>query len=240
MNKTRQEALSFVSSCRPFIDFATEHGVDIGIAAPYLCLDVLTAFDHHLLVAAENAHYAPSGAFTGEISLPMLQEIGVHWCLVGHSERRLYAHETDKDCHQKILALLAADMTPLFCLGETEKEFAEGQTEAVIDRQLSVALQGLDPEKVKRIVIAYEPVWAIGTGRSASPLIAEKVAAHIRTVLARLYDRDVAMTIRILYGGSVRPDNIRAYVHQPDVDGALVGGASLSVESFHALVENII
>ena len=192
-----------------------------------------------MIVAAQNCHFKENGAFTGEISIPMLEEIGIDWVIIGHSERRTYDNETNEKCNLKIKALLAKDMVPVYCVGETLAQFEAGQTKEVVGTQVRDGLKDLTKEQVKKLVVAYEPVWSIGTGKNASTEIAQDICKFIRDELRELF-AEVADEIRILYGGSVKPENIKAYLSCPDVDGALVGGASLKIDSYEALLNNII
>ena len=192
-----------------------------------------------MIVAAQNCHFKENGAYTGEISIPMLEEIGINWVIIGHSERRTYDNETDEKCNLKIKALLAKDMVPVYCVGETLAQFEAGQTKEVVGTQVRDGLKDLTKEQVKKLVVAYEPVWSIGTGKNASTEIAQDICKFIRDELRALF-AEVADEIRILYGGSVKPENIKAYLSCPDVDGALVGGASLKIDSYEALLNNII
>jgi triosephosphate isomerase len=181
-----------------------------------------------------------SGAFTGEISIPMLKAIGIHWTLIGHSERRTYFGETNLTCNQKILKAVQENMTVVYCVGETSDDYDHGRTKAVIRDQLLIGLAGLQLSQVKQLVIAYEPVWSIGTGKNASKEHAQDIASFIRERIEEVFDLVSAEHIQILYGGSVKPQNVKDYVLQADVDGALVGGASLSVDSFAALLDNMV
>ena len=192
-----------------------------------------------MIVSAQNCHFKENGAFTGEISIPMLKEFGIDWSLIGHSERRTYDNETNEKCNAKIKALIANDMVPVYCVGETLAQFEANETKKVVGEQVRVGLQDLTSNDVKNLVVAYEPVWSIGTGKNASTEIAEDVCKFIRDVLRELFG-DIADEIRILYGGSVKPENIKAYLSCPDVDGALVGGASLKIDSYEALLNNIL
>ena len=192
-----------------------------------------------MIVAAQNVHFKESGAFTGEISVPMLKEFGIDWVLIGHSERRAYDNETNEKCHDKMKALFENNMVPVYCVGETLAQFEAGQTKEVVGEQVRVGLKDFTPEQVARLVVAYEPVWSIGTGKNASTEIAEDVCKFIRDVLREMFG-DVADEIRVLYGGSVKPENIKAYLSCPDVDGGLVGGASLKIDSYEALLTNIL
>jgi len=187
-------------------------------------------------LAAQNMHAKDSGAYTGEISAPMLQKLGCRFVIIGHSERRQYFGETDASVNEKTAAALAGKLTPIVCVGETLEEREEGRTLKVIAMQLSGALKGLTAEGWKDIIVAYEPVWAIGTGKAASSDQAQEVHRFIRSELERSLGKDIAEKTRILYGGSVKPDSICGLMDQPDIDGALVGGASLKADDFVKLV----
>jgi triosephosphate isomerase (TIM) len=234
MNKTVAEAAEFVDALLPRIA-ATQH--DVVICPPFLALSEVVERRRGtaVRVAAQNMHEGESGAFTGEISAPMLGEIDVDAVILGHSERRQLFGETDEALARKVPAALAADLEPILCVGETEEARDGGETETVLERQLQADLGGVEPDDLDRIVVAYEPVWAIGTGRTATPEQAQEACAFIRDVLrARGAAADA---IRILYGGSVKPANAAELLALPDVDGALVGGAALEAEDFAAIVE---
>ena len=239
MNKTIAESREFAKESVKLLEFAESKGVDIGVAPVYLSLAAVKEENPKLAVAAENCHFEDHGAFTGEIAIPMLKEIGVDWVIIGHSERRTYFGETDETCNKKLLALEKANMTPIFCVGETLAQYEEGFTKDVVKTQVEHGLWGLSADFVANMVIAYEPVWSIGTGKNASKEIAQDVCSFIRELVRETYGNEVADKVRILYGGSVKPENVHDYLLQPDVDGALVGGASLKVDSFKALIENI-
>ena len=239
MNKTIAESREFAKESVKLLEFAESKGVDIGVAPVYLSLAAVKEENPKLAVAAENCHFEDHGAFTGEIAIPMLKEIGVDWVIIGHSERRTYFAETDETCNKKLLALEKANMTPIFCVGETLAQYEEGFTKDVVKTQVEHGLNGLSAEFVANMVIAYEPVWSIGTGKNASKEIAQDVCSFIRELVKKAYGAEVADKVRILYGGSVKPENVHDYLLQADVDGALVGGASLKVDSFKALIENI-
>ena len=238
MNKTIAESREFAKESKKLLEFANEKGVDIGVAPVYLSLAAVKEENPELTVAAENCHYKESGAFTGEIAIPMLREIGISWVIIGHSERRTYFAETNETCNKKLLALEAENMTPIYCVGETLEEFEAGKTKDIIKEQVEKGLENLSKEFVEKMVIAYEPVWSIGTGKNASKEIAQDICSFIRELVRAKYG-NIADNVRILYGGSVKPENVHDYLLQADVDGALVGGASLKVESFEALIENI-
>lgn len=240
MNKTLSEALSFAKQTDEIIALAVKHNIDLGIAPTYLCLkDVKENVDKNLIVSSQNVHFEDHGAFTGEISIPMLKDINIDYSIIGHSERRTYDNETDEKCNKKIIALIQNDMTPIYCVGETLIQFENGDTKKVIDTQIRKGLANLNSEQVKNLVIAYEPVWSIGTGKNASKEIAQDICKFIRDILSDMFG-EVSQDIRILYGGSVKPENIKQYLSCPDVDGALVGGASLNIDSYKQLLINII
>ena len=235
MNKTCAEANDFVTQVDHYLD-----GVDTatyGIGAPFTALSTCTANSKNLIIAAENCHFEDSGAFTGEVSIPMLKELNVTHCIIGHSERRQYFAETDETVNLKIKKLLDADITPIMCIGETEAQYDAGQTIDVLKGQLHGGLKDLCEKCVSKIVIAYEPIWAIGTGKSANMEIAENCCKAIREEIRAMLGDFAADSVRIQYGGSVKPENIKDYMAQPDIDGALIGGASLKVDSFKAIID---
>lgn len=240
MNKTSAEAKEFAIETRSLVELASKNNIDIGVAPTYLSLAAVREnADKRMIVAAQNCHFNDHGAFTGEISIPMLLEFGINWVIIGHSERRAYDNETNFKCHEKIKALLANKMVPVYCVGETLEEFEKGLTKEVVSRQIKEGLEGFSKEEVKDLVVAYEPVWSIGTGKNASTEIAQDVCSYIRSILKELFG-EVSEEIRILYGGSVKPENIKAYLSCPDIDGGLVGGASLKKESYEGLLTNIL
>ena len=240
MNKTSAEAKEFALETRSLVELASKNNIDIGVAPTYLSLAAVREnADKRMIVAAQNCHFNDHGAFTGEISIPMLLEFGINWVIIGHSERRAYDNETNFKCHEKIKALLANKMVPVYCVGETLEEFEKGLTKEVVSKQIKEGLEGFKKEEVKDLVVAYEPVWSIGTGKNASTEIAQDVCSYIRSILKELFG-EVSEDIRILYGGSVKPENIKAYLSCPDIDGGLVGGASLKKESYEGLLTNIL
>ena len=240
MNKLSSEAKEFAIASRQLAQKAKAHNIDLGVTPTYLSLAAVKEnASKDMIVSAQNCHFKENGAFTGEISIPMLKEFGINWSLIGHSERRTYDHETDEKCNLKIKALIANNMIACYCVGETLAEFEAGQTKEVVGRQVRDGLKDLTAEQVKDLVVAYEPVWSIGTGKNASTEIAQDICKFVRDVLRELFG-NVADEIRILYGGSVKPENIKAYLSCPDVDGALVGGASLKIDSYEALLNNIL
>jgi len=187
-------------------------------------------------LGAQNLYPADDGAFTGEINAGMLTDVGCRYVILGHSERRALMGETDKQVNQKLTAALSGNLIPIVCVGETLEDREAGRTEQVVDTQIRGSLQGLDEVRAAGIVVAYEPVWAIGTGKTASPQQAEEVHAFIRKLLGELFTAEVAAQIRIQYGGSVKPGNAKELMSQPNIDGALVGGASLKVDDFVGII----
>jgi len=214
---------------------------EVIIAPPFTALSALARVtqDGPVQLAAQNVHWAEDGAFTGEISTRMLVDVGCTYCLIGHSERRHVFGETDDQVHRKFLACIKAGLRPVLCLGETLEEREEGRIQAVIERQLLKAVEGVLPETMARGVVAYEPVWAIGTGRSATPAQAQEVHAFIRGLVQTRFNKTLALETRIVYGGSVTPDNIRDLRSEADIDGALVRGASLKADKFLALIKEV-
>ena len=215
--------------------------VDVSVHPPFTDLrsvqTVLDADKIPLLLGAQNCHWEEKGAFTGEVAPTMLAKLNVSYVIVGHSERRELFGETDEDVNRKVKAVLKADMTPIMCCGETLEERESGTTEAKVVGQVRAGLDGLKADVVGALVVAYEPIWAIGTGRTASSDDAQTVCAIIRSTIGERFGAAAADTVRIQYGGSVKPDNAAELMAQPDIDGALVGGASLEAESFAGIVQ---
>lgn len=212
--------------------------VEVVLAPPFVSLLAVrqSIAGTPLRLAAQNVFWEREGAFTGEISPPMLKDAGCSYAIVGHSERRNHFGETDEDVNRKVKALLAEGLGAIVCVGESLEEREKGETFDVVRKQVEGALKGLTDEDLKGVVIAYEPVWAIGTGRTATPKQAQEVHSFIRKMIEGAFGKEVAQTLRILYGGSVKPDNIDDLMGAPDIDGALVGGASLKVDSFVKIV----
>ena len=237
MYKTVSEALAFAKDAKARLAGVTN--VQIAIGAPYIALhDLAAAFQGtNVELAAQNCHWEKEGAFTGEISVGMLKELGCQHVIIAHSERRQYFGETNATANQKVKAALAAGLGVILCAGETLAEREAGKTFDVVKDHVLGSLEGIAAEQMAHIVIAYEPVWAIGTGKVASPAQAQEVHAFIRGVLKGAWGDGVAGATRIQYGGSVKPDNVKELMAQPDIDGALVGGASLKPDSFEALVK---
>jgi triosephosphate isomerase (TIM) len=234
MHKTVSEAEQFLAALLPRVSGAA---ADVAVCPPFTSLHAVVqgVRDSGVSVFAQNVHEAPSGAFTGEVSLPMLEELGVQGAVVGHSERRQYFGENDSALRAKVPALLAAGLTPVLCVGESEQEREAGETERKLRHQVQEALADVRDGRLGDVVIAYEPIWAIGTGRVAAPAQAQEAIGFVRALVADR-SREQAGRVRILYGGSVTDDNAAELLALPDVDGSLVGGASLDPESFAAIV----
>ena len=235
MNKTSKEGAALVAEIAAGLP--SGNLPEILVCPPYLTIPAVVeaAKGTALEVGAENVHWAASGAFTGEVSAAMLLDAGVTHVIIGHSERRQYFGETDETVNQRTKAALAAGLTGVVCVGETLAEREAGTTAAVIDRQTRKALEGVSD--VAKVVIAYEPVWAIGTGKTATPDMAQEVHAQIRAILADLYGAETAETVRILYGGSMKPANAPELLAKKDIDGGLIGGAALKAPDFLALIQ---
>ena len=237
MNKTLSEASSFLEEIKSLVP-STEQ-IDSVVCAPALYLQQLVQASEgtNVKIGAQNMHFAENGAFTGEISPVALKDIGVEYVIIGHSERREMFNETDETVNKKTIAAFKHGLTPIVCCGETLEQRESGQTNVLVGNQIKKALEGLTEEQVSQTVIAYEPIWAIGTGKSSSSADANEVCAHIRTIVAEKFSQETADAVRIQYGGSVKPGNIKEYMAQSDIDGALVGGASLEGQSFLQLLE---
>jgi triosephosphate isomerase (TIM) len=235
MNKTVAEAEEFIAALLPRV--SSVQGVDVGICPPFTALQAMvdSARGSRVEVYAQNMHHADSGAFTGEVAPPMLVEVGVHGVILGHSERRELFGETDRALQMKVPAALAAGLKPILCVGETEDEREVGDTERKLRHQVQEDLARVDVSQLGDVVIAYEPIWAIGTGRVATAEQAQEAIAFIRALVADR-SREQAERTRVLYGGSVKSENCHELLCLPDIDGALVGGASLDAESFAAIV----
>jgi triosephosphate isomerase (TIM) len=236
MFKTVQEAVYFVKELRSAVKDIAD--VEIVVAPPFTAVHAAAeaARNTNIGVAAQDLYWEKEGAFTGEVSPAMIKEASAEYVIVGHSERRRLFGETDAIVNRKVTAAIGASLTPIVCVGETLEEREANATLRVLDRQVKDGLDGLTGDQVAELVIAYEPVWAIGTGRVATAAQAQEAHAHIRTRLRQWFGADAADRCHILYGGSVKPDNIRELISEPDVDGALVGGASLDVRGFTGIV----
>ena len=236
MYKTIAEAVDFIEKIKPV---AAQAGhCEVMVAPPFTALAaaVVAAKGSKVSVAAQNCHWDKEGAHTGDISTGMLRDAGCTYVIIGHSERRHDCGETDAQVNKKVKAALGAGLTPIVCVGETLAEREKGETEKVLECQFMGGLAGLTPADFSRIIIAYEPVWAIGTGRTATPEMAAEAHGFVRRLARQQFGENEADGVRILYGGSVKPDNIGGLMAQEEIDGALVGGASLKVDSFTALV----
>lgn len=235
MYKTIAEAKAFAET---FKKNYQPSDVRVAICAPYLQLPVLVeAFrGTGIGVGAQNVHYEAEGAFTGEISIPMLEEIGVDYCIVGHSERRQYFNESDDMVNRKVKALLKTSIIPIVCVGEDLQQKEAGYEKQLVSEQVKNALHDIPADKAERIVIAYEPIWAIGTGRTATPIQANMMCELIRDTLTEMYGDETADRMVIQYGGSVKPENASEIMNMEEIDGALVGGASLEPLKFHEIV----
>ena len=240
MHHNHLEAIQFVQKLSYALNAADYDAVDVSLHPPFTDLrsiqTVLDADRIQILLGAQNCHWEDKGAFTGEVSAPMLAKLAVHLVIVGHSERRELFGESDEWVNRKVKAVLGAQMTPIMCVGETLAEREAGDADAKVDRQVRAGLIGVPAHQVAGMVIAYEPIWAIGTGQTATPDDAQAMCAAVRAVVADLYDTGTAATTRVQYGGSVKPGNAADLMSRPDIDGALVGGASLDPDSFAQIV----
>jgi triosephosphate isomerase (TIM) len=236
MYKTRVQTQGFFEAFKPLV--GNIHHCDIVVAPPFTSIEaaIEAARGSTISVAAQNMHWEKEGAFTGEVSGGMLVELGCEGVIIGHSERRQYFCETDESVNRKTRAAIALELRPIVCVGETLAEREANRTQAVLKRQFDGAMAALTADEFSRILIAYEPVWAIGTGRTATPEIAAESHRYIRELAAARFGPERASAVRILYGGSVKPDNIRGLMAQEEIDGGLVGGASLDARSFAAIV----
>ena len=236
MFKTVHEAVVFVKELRGLVKDVTD--VDIMVGPPFTALHAVAeaARNSNVAVAAQNLHWEREGAFTGEVSAAMIKEAGAEYVIIGHSERRRLFGETDVIVNRKVTAAIGAGVIPIMCVGETLEERERNETLAILDRQIKDGLDGVTGDQVTALVVAYEPVWAIGTGRNATAAQAGEAHAHIRTRLRQWFGAEAAEQCRVIYGGSVKPDNISQLIAEPDVDGALVGGASLDLKSFSDIV----
>ena len=236
MNKTRPEAKALIEELKPIAEKAT---CGVIICVPFTNLETAVELTKgtNIKVGAENVHFKESGAYTGEISAAMLTEIGVEYVIIGHSERRQYFGETDETVNLRTKAALAAGLKPIVCVGEVLAERKADITKEVISTQIKLDLAGVSAEDIKKTIIAYEPVWAIGTGEVATDEQAQEVCAFIRETLAKLYDKATADAVTIQYGGSMNPKNCAGLLAQPDVDGGLIGGASLKAQDFGVLLD---
>ncbi len=237
MYKNAKQTAAFFEQFNPLVDGVTHCEIVVFPVAVSIPAAVDASRGTDIGIGAQNLFWAREGAYTGEISGEMLRDAGATWVLVGHSERRQYFHETDADVLKKTQAALEAGLTPIVCVGERPEEHKAGKTDEVLVRQFAVGIAGLTEEQFARIAIAYEPIWAIGTGNTATPEIASKAHKVIRSEAEKRFGRDAVERLRILYGGSIKPDNIQGLMQEPEIDGALVGGASLDPVSFSKIVK---
>lgn len=238
MNKTRPEAKELLEAIKPLVANA-EGNVEVIACVPFTNLEtaINTTAGSNVKVGAENVHFEKSGAFTGEISADMLTELGVEYVVIGHSERRQYFGETDETVNKRTLAALQAGLKPIVCVGETLEQRELNITEEVIATQIKIDLKDTCPKCIKNVVIAYEPVWAIGTGKTATPEQAEEVCAFIRSEIAKMFDQETADAVTIQYGGSMNAKNCAELLAKPNIDGGLIGGASLKADDFNTIVQ---
>ena len=236
MYKTVADAVKYVKEFRSLVKDITD--VDIVVAPPFPALHAAAeaARNSNVAIAAQDLYWERDGAFTGEVSAPMIKEAGAEFVIVGHSERRTLFGETDATVNRKVSAAFAAGLTPIACIGETLDQRERNETFDVLDRQIKQGLDGITSDRMAQLVLAYEPVWAIGTGRNATAAQAGEAHSHIRQRLRQWFGVDAAELCHVIYGGSVKPENIRELTAHPDVDGALVGGASLEVQAFFEVV----
>ena len=241
MSKTIGEAVVLAQEICNEYDSKWDDGCDVVVCPPFVDLKpAKTVFEFDRVpvgVGAQNVHWEESGAYTGEISVPMLKEIGCEWCIIGHSERRGYFGETNEGVNKKAKALIAGQIKPIICVGESLAVRDEGTTLEFVCAQVRAAFAGIDASQAVSCVVADEPIWAIGTGRTATPEQAQEVCAAIRGTLAELFGQETAEEMRVLYGGSMNPGNVDLLIAQPDIDGGLIGGAALKKESFVQLIE---
>jgi triosephosphate isomerase len=238
MYKTIQETTDFCLGLKGELSAATEPRMEVAVAPPFTALAAAAQAlkDSFISISAQDVFWADSGAYTGEVSAKMLADVGCRFAIVGHSERRQYFQETDDSVHKKAAALIKEGLIPILCLGETLTERQAGSAFSVVERQMRQGLKGLAPKDPQDLLIAYEPVWAIGTGQTATPEQAQEMQAFIRKLVGKIFSSPMSRGVRILYGGSVKPENIVDLMAMEDVDGGLVGGASLDVKSFVQIV----
>lgn len=238
LNKNAKEAIELVTLIQREVSEITE--VDIVVCPVFTVLSDVHDLvnESNIGLGAQDCYWEDSGAFTGEISASLVKDTGAEYVIIGHSERRQYFGETNETVNKKIRAALNHELTPIVCVGEVLEERESGKTFDVISTQIKESLDGFSADEIKKMIIAYEPVWAIGTGKTATPDQAQEVHAHIRSLLTELHGDEVSSSVRIQYGGSVKPDNIAELASQADIDGALVGGASLDADSFVKIIKN--
>lgn len=239
MNKTVPEAVRLAKQIKLLVENDASDRVEVVVCPPFTALHAVSEVlsGSAVKLGAQNVHDQPKGAYTGEVSVPMLKDLGCDYVILGHSERRAYFGETDDVVNRRAKAALAQDLGVIICVGETLQEKREGRTEEVVTAQVRGSLSGLAPNNIEQLVIAYEPVWAIGTGENATGSEANAVIALIRRTIGEVLGQETAEAVRIQYGGSVKPENIASFLTQSDIDGALVGGASLEAASFAEIVK---
>jgi len=238
MNNDIKESINLISAIkRDITDSCTN--VKVIICPPFTSLDTASTLlkNSNLFLGAQNLHFAESGAYTGEISAEMLKNVGCEYVIIGHSERRTLFNESDELINKKLISALANNLFPIFCIGETLEQREKGITFRVIENQIKLGLKDIDSKEIKNCIIAYEPVWAIGTGKNATPEQAEEVHSFLRATLENLYSKSISDDIIIQYGGSVKPENAKELMQMPNIDGALVGGACLNSDSFIKIIE---
>ncbi len=237
MNKTPAETITLINEIKAKNPSAD---CDIVVCTPFVCLPnaVETAKGSIVKVGAQNLYFEDAGAYTGEVSADMLKDLGVEYVIIGHSERRQYFNETDVTVNKKVLKAIEKDLIPILCVGETLTDREQGVTDDVIRRQTKIAFLNITKEDAKKVIIAYEPVWAIGTGKTATPEQAEEVCAMIRACIEELYDKETAEEVRIQYGGSMNAGNAKELLSKPDIDGGLIGGAALKSDDFTTIIKS--
>ncbi len=238
LNNNTKESVELVTALKRSLSEVTD--IEIVVCPVYTALLIVAdvIFESNIGLGAQDLYWEDSGAFTGEVSAPLLKDIGAKYVIIGHSERRQFFSETNQTINKKIKAALKHELTPIVCVGEVLQERESNLTFKVIEKQCRESLEGFTKEEMKKMVVAYEPVWAIGTGKTATPQQAQEVHKFIRDLLAKMFNDEVAASLRIQYGGSVKAENIAELMAQPDIDGALVGGASLKSDQFIKIIEN--
>lgn len=236
MYKTGAETVEFIERLKELL--SSDSAVDVTLAPSFTSLEaaIQAAQGSSISIAAQNVFWEQEGAFTGEVSATMLKSMGVKQVIIGHSERRQYFGETDETVNRRIKAALSGGLVPIVCVGETLEQREVGQTFKILKTQLETGLEGIDSEAARTLILAYEPVWAIGTGKTATPEIAQEAHKFIRETLQDQFDKGLVSSLRILYGGSVKPENTAELLTQPDIDGGLVGGASLKPDVFYGII----
>ncbi|MCW8850102.1 MAG: triose-phosphate isomerase [Melioribacteraceae bacterium] len=240
MNKNLSEAFQLVSELKKELE-GKNLNAEVIVAPPSIALDAINSIvkGTNIKLAAQNMHSEDSGAFTGELSAAMLKSVGCEFVILGHSERRTIFGESDEFINKKVIKALENDIIPILCCGESLEEREDGTTFKVVEKQLTAGLKDINNNQISKIIIAYEPIWAIGTGKTASPEQAQEVHAFIRNLLVKIADNEVASNVTIQYGGSVKPENAKELLGKPDIDGALVGGACLKADSFRDIILSI-